>query len=189
MPPVAALNRRAPARFVPSRRAAVVALLVPLFVACSSRDSNRTQARKLLQTINQSAKRLAGASRSFGESVALRLEDKATDNELQAALDKFRETMAAQREESTEWPVPPTPQAESLVATFRSNIDRRVKLIDDYGPRIVEALSKSGAPVAQRARAAREVFDDLAKEADKAVAELRGATQRYAADSGVFAIQ
>ena len=45
------------------------------------------------------------------------------------------------------------------MATFRSNIDRRVKLIDDYGPRIVEALSKSGAPVAQRARAAREVFD------------------------------
>lgn len=174
---------------LPRRSLCGLVLLLPLVAACASKDSNRSQARKLLQTIAQSVKRLSGASRIFGETVVMRLEDRANDAELQAALDKFRATILAQRDESETWSVPPTPQGEALVATFRANLDRRVALLDEYRPRIIEALAQKGAPITQRDRAARQVFDDLSKEADKAVVELRAATLRYAADSGIFSVQ
>lgn len=174
---------------LPRRRLCGLVLLLPSLAACAKKDSNRAEARKLLQTIAQSVKRLSGASRTFGETVVLRLEDRASDTEVQAALDKFRAAILAQRDESENWSVPPTPQGESLVATFRANLDRRVALLDEYRPRILEALARNGAPITQRDRAARQVFDDLSKEGDKAVVELRAATLRYAADSGIFSIQ
>ena len=139
--------------------------------------------------MSQSAKRLAGASRLLGETVSLRLEDKATVSEVEQAIGKFRDTIEAQVKESEAWPVPKPPQAESLMATYRANLSRRVQLLDEYGPKIVEALAQSEAPSSQKARAARAIFDELGKNGDTAVAELRAAQRRYAADMGVFAVQ
>lgn len=165
--------------------AVVVALILGLSAGCT--ESRSVPARRLLTTITTATKRLEAAAQNFGKVVARRLDEKASDADLRAALKSFRTATVRIREDTDKWPVPRTPEAQALVDAFRQNLDRRVEVIDELEPRIVETMANATTPLRQKAVKAREMFDDASKRLESENTALRRAQREYAATAGVFA--
>lgn len=165
----------------------VVAFALTLtLLASGCSDGRKGPARLLLDSVSKAVRKLNGASRQFSEVLATRVEGKATDEDFSRALTKFRETIVEQRAQTDEWTIPETPEAVAFVAAYRQNLDRRVELLDEYGPRILDTLVRSTLPRPQRVAAAKEVVAELAKKADVEIANLRVAQRTYSTAMGVF---
>lgn len=165
--------------------ALVVTLALGLSAGCT--ESRSVPARRLLTTITTATKRLDAVAQNFGRVVARRLDDKASDADLRAAIKSFRAATVRIREDSDKWPVPKTPEARALVDAFRQNLDRRVEVIDELEPRIVETMANATTPLRLKAAKAREMFDDASKRLESEDTALRRAQREYAATAGVFA--
>jgi hypothetical protein len=155
-------------------------------LASGCSDGRKGPARLLLDSVSKAVRKLNGASRQFSEVLATRVEGKATDEDFSRALAKFRETIVEQRSQTDGWTIPETPEAIAFVNAYRQNLDRRVELLDEYGPRILEALVRSTLPRPQRVAAAKEIVAELAKKAEAEIANLRGAQRTYSTAMGVF---
>ncbi len=165
---------------------AVALVLTLTLLASGCSDGRKGPARLLLDSVSKAVRKLNGASRQFSEVLATRVEGKATDEDFSRALTKFRETIVEQRAQTDEWTIPETPEAVAFVAAYRQNLDRRVELLDEYGPRILDTLVRSTLPRPQRVAAAKEVVAELAKKADVEIANLRVAQRTYSTAMGVF---
>ena len=165
--------------------AVALALTLPLLASGCS-DGRKGPARLLLDSVSKAVRKLNGASRQFSEVLATRVEGKATDEDFSRALAKFRETIVEQRSQTDGWTIPETPEAIAFVTAYRQNLDRRVELLDEYGPRILDALVRSTLPRPQRVAAAKEIVAELAKKAEVEIASLRGAQRTYSTAMGVF---
>lgn len=170
---------------VPTAAALLVLLVLALSAGCS--ESRSVPARRLLTSITTSTKRLESAAENFGKVVARRLDDKATDADLRGAIKSFRSATKRIREDTDKWPIPKTPEAAAMVDAFRQNLDRRVEVIDELEPRIVETMASAATPLRQKAAKAREMFEEASKRLEAENTALRRAQREYAATAGVFA--
>lgn len=168
---------------------AILSLLALAAIAGGCTAESRAPARRLLETITKANKRLVGASRGFSDSVVARLEDKASNDDLAGATEKLVRAIDDLREESLEWIVPASPQAESLVATYRSNLERRRAIVEEYGGKIHDTIANSVVPIQEKRKKARAIYEEMLKKADGEVAAMRDAQRRYAGSMGIFAYE
>ena len=137
---------------VPHHRLSPVLLAVAaatILAGCT--ESKSVPARRLLTTITTSNKRLEAVAKNFSGVVNRRLKDRASDADLRAAVKTFRNATQRIRDDSEKWSIPKTPEARALVDIYRANLERRVEVIDDFGPQIVEIMANSLIGTRQKA--------------------------------------
>ena len=117
------------------------------------------------------------------------LKDRASDADLRAAIKTFRNATQRIRDDSEKWSIPKTPEARALVDIYRANLERRVEVIDDFGPQIVEIMANSLIGTRQKAEKARVIFDEATKRIEAEATALVRAQREYAATAGVFAFE
>ncbi len=160
---------------------------ITLSTGCAS--PRRGEARRLLESIAKSNRRLAVASKQFGDVITSRLEEKASKDDVIKGLEKLKGVFDPLRKGIDEWIVPKSPEAESLVSTYRGHLDKRERILDEFGPRIVEILTTMSVPLAERPKKLGEIVAQMNKAEAESLASLKQAQRTYAASMGVFSYE
>lgn len=163
----------------------MIAMATPLLLTGCGK-SGRGAAREFIELITRSTKLMTVASRELGDVIEARLNDKATDADLKKAFAEFRQVIAEQRQVADTWKVPETPEGLDLLDTYRSNLDHRMALLDEYGPRIAESLARVGMGRSERAASTKKIVDELTTKSDADTVALRTAQRRYSTSMGIF---
>jgi len=152
----------------------------------------RTAAKKLLESIAKANRRHLIAFRKFEDIAAARLgegQTATTNDDVAAALDTLKASIAALLEESQDWEVPDTTEATSLVSNYRRVFTARQKLIADFETPFLETIRNPVLPQDQLTRKARQIFQSMSIAESSLIMDLRRAQRRYAGDMGVFSYE
>jgi hypothetical protein len=151
----------------------------------------RTAAKKLLESIAKANRRHLIAFKQFEDIAAARLdaEETATNDDVAAALDKLKASIAEVLGESQTWDVPDTTEATSLVSTYRRVFTERQKLIADFETPFLETIRNPVLPQDQLTRKARQIFQSMSIAESSLIMDLRRAQRAYAGEMGVFSYE
>lgn len=151
----------------------------------------RTAAKKLLESIAKANRRHLIAFKQFEDVAAARLDEgeTATNDDVVAALDKFKASIAGLLEESQSWEVPDTTEATSLVSTYRRVATARQKLISDFETPFLETIRNPVLPPAQRTKKAGQIFQAMSIAENSLIMDLRRAQRAYAGEMGIFSYE
>jgi hypothetical protein len=151
----------------------------------------RTAAKKLLESIAKANRRHSIAFKQFEDIAAARLDEgeAATNDDVAAALDKLKASIAGLLEESLTWEVPDTTEATSLVSTYRRVFTARQKLIADFETPFLETIRNPVLPPAQRTKKAGQIFQAMSIAESSLIMDLRRAQRAYAGEMGVFSYE
>lgn len=151
----------------------------------------RTAAKKLLESIAKANRRHLIAFKQFEDIAAARLdaEEAATNDDVAAALDKFKASIAGLLEESQTWEVPDTAEATSLVSNYRRIFTARQKLIADFETPFMETIRNPVLPRAQRTKKAGQIFQSMSIAENSLIMDLRRAQRAYAGEVGIFSYE
>ena len=161
--------------------------VIPLATGCSS--PRRGGARRLLESIAKSNRRLAIALNQFGDIIASRLEEKASKEDVLEGLASLQATFAPLRKGVDEWLVPKSPEAEALVSTYRAYLDKREAIVEEFAPQIVEIVTTQAIPFLERPKRVQEIVGAMNRADATAIAGLKAAQRSYAASAGVFSYE
>jgi len=156
---------------------------------CAS--SRRTAAKKLLESIAKANRRHSIAFKQFEDIAAARLDEgeAATNDDVAAALDKLKASIAGLLEESQTWEMPDTTEATSLVSSYRRVFTARQKLIADFETPFLETIRNPVLPPAQRTKKAGQIFQSMSIAESSLVMDLRRAQRAYAGEMGIFSYE
>ena len=163
----------------------VGAVVVP--AGCSS--PRRGEARRFLEAIAKSNRRLGVASRQFSDTIAARLEGKASKEDVEAGLEKLQEVFGPLRQGMDEWLIPKNPEAEALIKTYRTHLDKREKNLEEFAPQIAEALTSGMVIPSERPKRVREIVEAMNKNEADLIASFKQAQRDYAATVGIFSYE
>ena len=151
----------------------------------------RTAAKKLLESIAKANRRHLIAFKQFEDIVAARLDEgeTATNDDVVAALEKLKASIATLLEESVAWEVPDTTEATSLVSTYRRVATARQKLIADFETPFLETIRNPVLPPAQRTKKAGQIFQSMSLAENSLLMDLRRAQRTFAGAMGVFSYE
>ena len=151
----------------------------------------RTAAKKLLESIAKANRRHLIAFKQFEDIVAARLDEgeTATNDDVVAALEKLKASIATLLEESVAWEVPDTTEATSLVSTYRRVATARQKLITDFETPFLETIRNPVLPPAQRTKKAGQIFQSMSLAENSLLMDLRRAQRTFAGAMGVFSYE
>lgn len=151
----------------------------------------RTAAKKLLESIAKANRRHLIAFKQFEDIVAARLDEgeTATNDDVAAALEKLKASIATLLEESVAWEVPDTTEATSLVSTYRRVVTARQKLMADFETPFLETIRNPVLPPAQRSKKAGQIFQALSTAENALLMDLRRAQRTFAGAMGVFSYE
>jgi hypothetical protein len=151
----------------------------------------RTAAKKLLESIAKANRRHLIAFKQFEDIVAARLDEgeTATNDDVAAALEKLKASIATLLEESVAWEVPDTTEATSLISTYRRVATARQKLIADFETPFLETIRNPVLPPAQRTKKAGQIFQSMSLAENALLVDLRRAQRTFAGAMGVFSYE
>lgn len=151
----------------------------------------RTAAKKLLESIAKANRRHLIAFKKFEDIVAARLDEgeTATNDDVAAAHEKLKASIATQLEESVAWDVPDTTEATSLVSTYRRVVTARQKLMVDFETPLLETIRNPILPPAQRTKKAGQLFVSMSIAENALLMDLRRAQRTFAGAMGVFSYE
>lgn len=151
----------------------------------------RTAAKKLLESIAKANRLHLIAFKQFEDVVAARLDEgeTATNDDVGAALEKLKASIATQLEESVAWEVPDTTEATSLVSTYRRVVTARQKLMVDFETPFLETIRNPVLPPAQRTKKAGQLFQSMSLAENSLRMDLRRAQRTFAGAMGVFSYE
>ena len=151
----------------------------------------RTAAKKLLESIAKANRRHLIAFKQFEDIAAARLDEgeTATNDDVAAALDKLKASIAGLLEESLAWEVPDTTEATSLVSTYRKVFTARQKLIADFETPFLETIRNPVLPPVQQTKKAGQIFQSMSIAESSLTMDLRRAQRAYAGEMGVFSYE
>lgn len=151
----------------------------------------RTAAKKLLESIAKANRRHLIAFKQFEDIVAARLDEgeTATNDDVVAALEKLKASIATLLEESVAWEVPDTTEATSLVSTYRRVATGRQKLMVDFETPFLETIRNPVLPPAQRTKKAGQIFQSMSLAENALLMDLRRAQRTFAGAMGVFSYE
>ena len=152
---------------------------------------SRTAAKKLLESIAKANRRHLIAFKQFEDVVAARLDEgeTATNDDVGAALEKLKASIATQLEESVAWEVPDTTEATSLVSTYRRVVTARQKLMVEFETPFLETIRNPVLPPAQRTKKAGQLFQSMSIAENALLMDLRRAQRTFAGAMGVFSYE
>ena len=151
----------------------------------------RTAAKKLLESIAKANRRHSIAFKQFEDIAAARLDEgeTATNDDVAAALEKLKASIAGLLEESQTWEVPDTAEATSLVSSYRRIFTARQKLIADFETPFLETIRNPVLPPAQRTKKAGQIFQSMSIAETSLIMDLRRAQRAYAGEMGIFSYE
>jgi len=151
----------------------------------------RTAAKKLLESIAKANRRHLIAFKQFEDIAAARLDEgeAATNDDVAAALDKLKASIAGLLEESQTWEMPDTTEATSLVSSYRRVFTARQKLIADFETPFLETIRNPVLPPAQRTKKAGQIFQSMSIAETALIMDLRRAQRAYAGEMGIFSYE
>ena len=151
----------------------------------------RTAAKKLLESIAKANRRHSIAFKQFEDIVAARLDEgeTATNDDVAAALEKLKASIATLLEESVAWEVPDTTEATSLISTYRRVATARQKLIAEFETPFLETIRNPVLPPAQRTKKAGQIFQSMSLAENALLVDLRRAQRTFAGAMGVFSYE
>lgn len=151
----------------------------------------RTAAKKLLESIAKANRLHLIAFKQFEDVVAARLDEgeTATNDDVVAALEKLKASIATRLEESAAWELPDTTEATSLVSTYRRVVTARQKLMVDFETPFLETIRNPVLPPAQRTKKAGQIFQSLSIAENALLMDLRRAQRTFAGAMGIFSYE
>lgn len=151
----------------------------------------RTAAKKLLESIAKANRRHSIAFKQFEDIVAARLDEgeTAANDDVVAALENLKASIATQLEESLAWEVPDTTEATSLVSTYRRVTTARQKLMVDFETPFLETIRNPILPPSQRTKKAGQLFQSMSIAENSLLMDLRRAQRTFAGAMGVFSYE
>jgi hypothetical protein len=151
----------------------------------------RTAAKKLLESIAKANRRHLIAFKQFEDIATARLVEgeTATNDDVVAALDKLKASIAELLGESQAWDVPDTTEAAFLVSTYRRVFTARQKLIADFETPFLETIRNPVLPQGQVAKKAGQIFQSMSIAESSLIMDLRRAQRAYAGEMGVFSYE
>lgn len=152
---------------------------------------SRTAAKKLLESIAKANRRHSITFKQFEDIVAAPLDEghTAANDDVVAALENLKASIATQLEESLAWEVPDTTEATSLVSTYRRVVTARQKLMVDFETPFLETIRNPILPPSQRTKKAGQLFQSMSIAEKSLLMDLRRAQRTFAGSMGVFSYE
>lgn len=182
-------SARAPRRSILGGGLATAVAVLFASGGCASRQ--RKDAKKLLEAIAKAGRRQSIARKQFIDIASARLQESTatTDDDVAAGLAKLKAECEAIREESQDWPIPTTMEAESLMIACRRALESRGKLLEDFEKPFLETLRNAVLPPPQKAQKAARLLEGMTGADDALSLDLRRAQRAYAASMGIFSYE
>jgi hypothetical protein len=108
---------------------------------------------------------------------------------VEAGLKKLQEVYGPLRRGMDDWLIPRNPEAEALLKTYRSHLDKREKNLEAFAPRIAEALTSPLVPAAERPKKVLEIVEAMNKIDNDLITSFKQAQRDYAATVGIFSYE